>query len=669
MLLDDSDLTRRAGTPSFLAPEVVFEHTHENTPSSGSSPILAVGSSSTVASLRPRPPITKAIDVWALGVTLYCLLFGKTPFFADPSLPSSEWSLYNSICNNDWEPDDKMGFDRLSTRGRHPPNDSSEGFLVICLLSRFLEKDVTQRITLNEVKRSPWLLRNLPEPEKWLEVTSPTYKINVSKAETSVAMSNVRFSWNWGAVRRIFSNLRPLHHPRLRQNNAKRRRRIEDDGRGPVMSDPSVEQRAKLPARRIVKPSGDQVTSRTPLIRSYERIADSNPNAAREKAQQRSRSIDRWYPSRRPKSATPAIQIRTSSIRPRRESESPSGRGATPASPTGSDRARARLSHFLASLSYWRQGPNSSKMPSTSGQGGSGAGNESESPSTPLSIHPRSYPASVMALPLGRNRKGQVTRHSEEALRYHQQYSTHSSPQQYQQQQQSGRSLQHGYSYSHNQSPYNALSNMGGGGTSPGPSNASGVFTTARRASSWGYEGFDSEYVDVVSLRSDRMELNDNEMIVGAGGIANDLQALMPRSLSSRVFTPTGTVVGQGVAGGSGASQLYSAPITVVGPSSTARESGRVSFYEEVDRERYGPPAFDDTSTIASGSASETGSSSGEWQRGSGLFEEGEREEGREEGNGEARSEEEDGKSEEDGDDSDDDNHVTFAPRRRPPLR
>ena len=154
ILLDDSDLTRRAGTPSFLAPEVIFEHTNDPMSSSGSSSLHAVGSSSTVASVRPRPPITKAIDVWALGVTLYCLLFGKAPFFADPSFPSSEWSMYNSICNNDWDAEEIMAFDKSPTGGRHPSDDDSEGSLVIRLLSQLLEKDVTQRITLDEAKVS-----------------------------------------------------------------------------------------------------------------------------------------------------------------------------------------------------------------------------------------------------------------------------------------------------------------------------------------------------------------------------------------------------------------------------------------------------------------------------------------------------------------------------------
>ncbi|EDR05825.1 uncharacterized protein LACBIDRAFT_147958, partial [Laccaria bicolor S238N-H82] len=86
ILLDDSDLTRRAGTPAFLAPEIF---------SSGATSSTIQTPQSPASSTPNRPPITKAIDIWALGVTLYCLLFGRTPFSH-----SSEWSLYNSICND-----------------------------------------------------------------------------------------------------------------------------------------------------------------------------------------------------------------------------------------------------------------------------------------------------------------------------------------------------------------------------------------------------------------------------------------------------------------------------------------------------------------------------------------------------------------------------------------
>jgi len=228
------------------------------------------------------------------------------------------------------------------------------------------------------------------------------------------------------------------------------------------------------------------------------------------------------------------------------------------------------------------------------------------------------------------------------------------------------------------------------------------MFTAARRASSWGYEGFDnSEYVDVVSLRSDRIELNDHEMIVGAGGVSNDLQALMPRSLSAGVGTSSGPAGGAVAAaasgsGAGGAGPSRSASRTIVGERSVPRESGRVSFYDE----RYGPPGFDeDSSTIASGSGSicessgnSASSCSGEWQRGSGMFAEEEENGDGEEVVGEggleqrecargeagerssrvcadedasAKSREDHDQGDNEDDSDDDDNRVTFAPKRR----
>lgn len=83
----------------------------------------------------PRPPITKAIDIWALGVTLYCFVYGRCPFIAD-----TEFELFNMI-----------------PRKKPEYFDSVPGREFVCpelkdLLSRLLEKDVGKRITLKEVK-------------------------------------------------------------------------------------------------------------------------------------------------------------------------------------------------------------------------------------------------------------------------------------------------------------------------------------------------------------------------------------------------------------------------------------------------------------------------------------------------------------------------------------
>ena len=172
ILLDDSDLLRRDGTPKFMAPEIVYEHTidapaamsmsvgHIGTEKEkGPSSLTYVPTSKSLTSAAPeststrgRPPITKAIDVWALGVTLYCLLFGRTPFEPDPAAGNSEWSLYNAIANHEWVVEETMGVEKAAS-GQTPQSEAGEeGKAIVKLLERLLDKDPGTRITLEEVK-------------------------------------------------------------------------------------------------------------------------------------------------------------------------------------------------------------------------------------------------------------------------------------------------------------------------------------------------------------------------------------------------------------------------------------------------------------------------------------------------------------------------------------
>ena len=159
LLLDDSSLTRRAGTPSFLAPEVIYEHKDVASPSPSSIRVTASSSSLHTVTTTPilnsalRPEITKSIDVWALGVTFYCLLFGTTPWAVDTgtSVPGSEFTLYNAICNTEWTVPSTIGYDKIPTGGRHSDPDC-DGASIIGLLDRFLQKDYKTRITLDQVK-------------------------------------------------------------------------------------------------------------------------------------------------------------------------------------------------------------------------------------------------------------------------------------------------------------------------------------------------------------------------------------------------------------------------------------------------------------------------------------------------------------------------------------
>lgn len=139
ILMDDSALSKTAGTPAFYAPEIISDE-----------PVQSFSSDSLDGIPSPRQ-ITKAIDVWALGVTLYCLLFGTTPF--DPP-DNSQFALFHQICHDDWEPRKTMGADKISTWGRKPRSSKkgTEGYCAIKLLEQLLEKDQWHRITLDQVK-------------------------------------------------------------------------------------------------------------------------------------------------------------------------------------------------------------------------------------------------------------------------------------------------------------------------------------------------------------------------------------------------------------------------------------------------------------------------------------------------------------------------------------
>ncbi|KAI9143821.1 kinase-like domain-containing protein [Paraphysoderma sedebokerense] len=110
---DDLELAKTAGSPAFFAPELCLADDIDNS--------------------SKRPPITKAIDVWAVGVTLFCLIFGRCPFMAD-----TEFELFDVI------PKQPLEFPAES-----PIPDSLKD-----LLSLLLEKDPVERITLEEVKVS-----------------------------------------------------------------------------------------------------------------------------------------------------------------------------------------------------------------------------------------------------------------------------------------------------------------------------------------------------------------------------------------------------------------------------------------------------------------------------------------------------------------------------------
>uniref|UniRef100_A0A674D0K2 calcium/calmodulin-dependent protein kinase n=1 Tax=Salmo trutta TaxID=8032 RepID=A0A674D0K2_SALTR len=113
---EDALLTSTVGTPAFLAPETLSE-TRKNF--SG-----------------------KALDIWAMGVTLYCFVFGVCPFMDERIL-----SLHQKIKTQPVELPDADISDDLKD-----------------LLLKMLDKNPESRISIPQIKVHPWVTRHGAEP-------------------------------------------------------------------------------------------------------------------------------------------------------------------------------------------------------------------------------------------------------------------------------------------------------------------------------------------------------------------------------------------------------------------------------------------------------------------------------------------------------------------------
>uniref|UniRef100_A0A8C5DLQ5 calcium/calmodulin-dependent protein kinase n=1 Tax=Gouania willdenowi TaxID=441366 RepID=A0A8C5DLQ5_GOUWI len=114
---NDALLSGTAGTPAFMAPETLSD--------------------------QRKSFSGKALDVWAMGVTLYCFVFGKCPFIDEYIL-----ALHNKIRSKPVDfPETPKVSEELQT-----------------LLLRMLDKDPDTRITIPEIKTDQWVTQGGSQP-------------------------------------------------------------------------------------------------------------------------------------------------------------------------------------------------------------------------------------------------------------------------------------------------------------------------------------------------------------------------------------------------------------------------------------------------------------------------------------------------------------------------
>ncbi|KAG0204229.1 hypothetical protein BGX28_003757 [Mortierella sp. GBA30] len=137
------DMTKKsAGSPAFMAPELCRPDHGEV---SG-----------------------RATDIWSLGVTLYCLRYGRLPYVSESIL-----EMQRVIREEEYT---------------IPPEDDQR---FVNLIKRLLEKDPQQRITIDQLRNDPWLTNDGKEPLISKEE-------NTANAVTEVTEEDLR-----GAIQKI----------------------------------------------------------------------------------------------------------------------------------------------------------------------------------------------------------------------------------------------------------------------------------------------------------------------------------------------------------------------------------------------------------------------------------------------------------------------------------
>ncbi|XP_076131458.1 calcium/calmodulin-dependent protein kinase kinase 1 isoform X1 [Alosa pseudoharengus] len=136
---NDALLSSTAGTPAFMAPE-------------------------TLSDVR-KSFSGKALDVWAMGVTLYCFVFGKCPFIDEYIL-----ALHNKIRSKPVE------FPETPTISEELKD----------LILKMLDKNPDTRITIPEIKLDPWVTQKGADPLPLEEEHCSAVEVTEEEVQNSV---------------------------------------------------------------------------------------------------------------------------------------------------------------------------------------------------------------------------------------------------------------------------------------------------------------------------------------------------------------------------------------------------------------------------------------------------------------------------------------------------